>query len=199
MFLKNGGGWYVVKKRKLTLKQRLFADEYIKSGNATDAAVKAGYSPKTARSIAQENLTKPDIKSYIDAKLAEIESHKIADAKEILEYFTAVLRGETREVVVVATPTGAEEVEKAPDEKTKLAAARELLKRYPMSDEIAKEQLRKIKAEADMAELKAKLTEFEVQIRQEEFNTGEDDTRTDNLASAVAQGMEEIFDDEIEA
>lgn len=188
-----------MKKRKLTPKQRLFADEYIKSGNATDAAVKAGYSPKTARSIAQENLTKPDIKSYIDAKLAEIESHKIADAKEILEYFTAVLRGETREVVVVATPTGAEEVEKAPDEKTKLAAARELLKRYPMSDEIAKEQLRKIKAEADMAELKAKLTEFEVQIRQEEFNTGEDDTRTDNLASAVAQGMEEIFDDKIEA
>ena len=85
-----------MKKRKLTPKQQLFADEYIKSGNATDAAIKAGYSLKTARSIAQENLTKPDIRSYIDAKLAEIESHKIADAKEILEYFTSVLRGETR-------------------------------------------------------------------------------------------------------
>lgn len=46
-----------MKKRKLTPKQQLFADEYIKSGNATDAAIKAGYSPKTARSIAQENLT----------------------------------------------------------------------------------------------------------------------------------------------
>lgn len=147
-----------MKKRKLTPKQRLFADEYIKSGNATDAAIKAGYSPKTAQQMGSENLLKPVIKSYIDAKLAEIESHKIADAKEILEYFTAVLRGETREVVVVATPTGAQEVKKAPDEKTKLAAARELLKRYPMSDEIAKEQLRKIKAEADMAESKARLT-----------------------------------------
>lgn len=188
-----------MKKRKLTPKQKLFADEYIKSGNAKDSAIKAGYSPKTAYSIGNENLKKPELKSYIDAKLAEIESHKIADAKEILEYFTAVLRGETREVVVVATPAGAEEVERAPDEKTKLAAARELLKRYPMSDEIAKEQLRKIKAEADIAESKAKLAEFEVQIRQEEFNTGEDDTRTDNLASAVTMGLEEIFDDEVEA
>lgn len=183
-----------MKKRKLTPKQQLFADEYIKSGNATDAAIKAGYSPKTARSIAQENLTKPDIKSYIDAKLAEIESHKIADAKEILEYFTAVLRGETREVVVVATPAGAEEVERAPDEKTKLTAAKELLKRFPMSDEIAKEQLRKIKAEADLAEAKAKLADYEVKIRQEEFSYDEDENRTDDLTGAVQRGMEEIFD-----
>lgn len=150
-----------MKKRKLTPKQKLFADEYIKSGNATDAYIKAGYQIKnqsSAKAAASRLLTNVNLKSYIDAKLAKIESHKIADAKEILEYFTAVLRGETREVVVVATPTGTQEVEKAPDEKTKLAAARELLKRYPMSDEIAKEQLRKIKAEADMAESKARLT-----------------------------------------
>ena len=79
---------------KLTAKQRLFADEYIKSGNATQSAIKAGYSPKTVRSIGQENLTKPDIKSYIDAKMAEIESHKIADAKEVLQFYTRVLREE---------------------------------------------------------------------------------------------------------
>ncbi|KRL74539.1 terminase small subunit [Ligilactobacillus saerimneri] len=147
-----------MKKRKLTPKQQLFADEYIKSGNAYQSAIRAGYSEQYARSHIDKLSENVGVKSYIDAKLAEIESHKIADAKEILEYFTAVLRGETREVVVVATPTGAQEVEKAPDEKTKLAAARELLKRYPMSDEIAKEQLRKIKAEADMAESKARLT-----------------------------------------
>ena len=147
-----------MKKRKLTPKQQLFADEYIKSGNAYQSAIRAGYSEQYARSHIDKLSENVGVKSYIDAKLAEIESHKIADAKEILEYFTAVLRGETREVVVVATPTGAQEVKKAPDEKTKLAAARELLKRYPMSDEIAKEQLRKIKAEADMAESKARLT-----------------------------------------
>lgn len=43
---------------KLTLKQQKFSDEYIISGNATEAALKAGYSKKTVRSIGQENLTK---------------------------------------------------------------------------------------------------------------------------------------------
>lgn len=183
-----------MKKRKLTPKQQLFADEYIKSGNAYQSAIRAGYSDNYARSNVSKLLENVGIKSYIDAKLAEIESHKIADAKEILEYFTAVLRGETREVVVVATPEGAEEVEKAPDEKTKLIAAKELLKRFPMSDEIAKEQLRKIKAEADLAESKAKLADYEVKIRQEEFSYDEDENRTDDLTGAVQQGMEEIFD-----
>lgn len=49
-------------KRKLTPKQQRFADEYIKSGNAADAARKAGYGKRSARSVGQENLTKPDIK-----------------------------------------------------------------------------------------------------------------------------------------
>ena len=183
-----------MKKRKLTPKQQLFADEYIKSGNAYQSAIRAGYSHKYANNNISKLLGNVGIKSYIDAKLAEIESHKIADAKEILEYFTAVLRGETREVVVVATPAGAEEVERAPDEKAKLTAAKELLKRFPMSDEIAKEQLRKIKAEADLAEAKAKLADYEVKIRQEEFSDNEDENRTDDLTGAVQQGMEGIFD-----
>ena len=48
-------------KRKLTPKQQRFADEYIKSGNAADAARKAGYSKQTARTVGQQNLTKLDI------------------------------------------------------------------------------------------------------------------------------------------
>ena len=99
-----------MKKRKLTPKQQLFADEYIKSGNAYQSAIRAGYSHKYANNNISKLLGNVGIKSYIDAKLAEIESHKIADAKEILEYFTAVLRGETREVVVVATPTGSRSI-----------------------------------------------------------------------------------------
>ena len=97
-------------------------------------------------------------------------------------------------MVVVATPAGAEAVERAPDEKTKLTGAKELLKRFPMSDEIAKEQLRKNKAEADLAEAKAKLADYEVKIRQEEFSDNEDENRTDDLTGAVQQGMEGIFD-----
>ena len=52
-------------KPKLTVKQKKFADEYIKTGNATQSAITAGYSKKTARAIGQENLTKLDIKQYI--------------------------------------------------------------------------------------------------------------------------------------
>lgn len=79
--------WYVM---KLTLKQQKFADNYIKSGNATQSAIDAGYSKKTAKVIATENLTKPYLKSYIDSKLAEIESHKIMDSNEALKLLTSI-------------------------------------------------------------------------------------------------------------
>lgn len=62
--------------KKLTPKQKAFADEYIKFGNATQAAIGAGYSAKTARSIGQENLTKPDISNYINERLKQIEDEK---------------------------------------------------------------------------------------------------------------------------
>ena len=76
---------------KLTHKQRLFADEYIKSGNATQSYIKAGCrvkSEKVAGVNANRMLGNARVKSYIDAKMAEIESHKIADAKEVLQYLT---------------------------------------------------------------------------------------------------------------
>lgn len=146
---------------KLTAKQRLFADEYIKSGNATQSAIKAGYSPKTVRSIGQENLTKPDIKSYIDAKMAEIESHKIADAKEAMQAITSIARGETTETQAQLNPlTGEwEQIEVPADLKTRLTAWREILKRYPLADELTKAQLRKANADARVAEAKAKAME----------------------------------------
>ena len=144
---------------RLTVKQRLFADEYIKSGNATQAAIKAGYSPKTVRSIGQENLTKPDIKAYIDAKMAEIESNKIATAKEVLEFYTSVMRAEVTETIVVGTGNGAEIVETPPKPSERISAAREIMKRYPLSDPMANEQLRKLKADVRITEAKAKVME----------------------------------------
>ena len=144
---------------KLTAKQRLFADEYIKSGNATQSAIKAGYSPKTVRSIGQENLTKPDIKSYIDAKMAEIESHKIADAKEVLQFYTRVLREEETEEVALPTGDNVVTVEKKPSFKDRLTAAKELMKRYPLSDPMVQAQLKKITADARVAEARAKALE----------------------------------------
>lgn len=145
-------------KRKLTAKQRLFADEYVKSGNATQSAIKAGYAPKAAYKSGSENLKKPQIKAYIEAKMAEIESQRIATAKEVMEFYARVLRGEETEEVVIAGPEGAEVVERKPQLKDKVSVAKEIMKRYPLagSDPIMAEQLRKIKAEADITEWKAK-------------------------------------------
>ena len=83
----------------LTPRQQKFCDEYLISGNATDAAIKAGYSRKTAKSIGQRLLTFVDLKQYIETELEKLHSAKIADAQEVLEYLTAVMRGQHTEQV----------------------------------------------------------------------------------------------------
>ena len=83
--------------KKLTPKQKAFADYYIETGNATEAAIKAGYSKKTARVIGTENLTKPALKQYIDERLAKIEDERIAKGDEVLKYLTSVMRGEEKD------------------------------------------------------------------------------------------------------
>lgn len=140
---------------KLTAKQRLFADEYIKSGNATQSAIKAGYSDNYAKHRVDKLLLNVGVKSYIDAKMSEIESHKIADAKEVLQFYTRVLR--EKETEEVALPAGDDviTVEKKPSFKDRLSAAKELMKRYPLSDPMVQAQLKKLTAEADIAERKA--------------------------------------------
>lgn len=137
---------------KLTAKQRLFADEYIKSGNATQAYIKAGYQTKSdgvAAAAAIRTLRNVKVKSYIDAKMAEIESHKIADAKEVLQYLTRVLRGEEKEEIPDNVNGGT--IERPPLIKDRTVAAREIMKRYPLDDPIVAAQLKKLQAEADTA------------------------------------------------
>jgi len=142
--------------RKLTPKQQRFADEYIKSGNAADAARKAGYSKRSARSVGQQNLTKLDIKKYIDERMAEIASKRIMDATEAIELLTSIARGETKETVYIDTADGVYEKHKEADLKTRISATKEILKRYPDNDKLVEQQIRKLKAEADIAEYKAK-------------------------------------------
>ncbi|MCC4417511.1 terminase small subunit [Limosilactobacillus reuteri] len=89
-------------KKKLTQKQQRFVDEYIISGNATQAAIKAGYSKKTAAVTATENLRKPNIKAAIEKRNEEIKSEKTADMVEVMEYLTSVMRGEQTESVATA-------------------------------------------------------------------------------------------------
>ncbi len=137
---------------KLTQKQRLFADEYIKSGNATQSYIKAGYSVKSEK-VAGVNATRmlgnARVRSYIDARMAEIESHKIADAKEVLQYLTRVLRGEEKEEIPDNVNGGT--IKRPPLIKDRTVAAREIMKRYPLEDPMIAAQLKKLQAEADTA------------------------------------------------
>ena len=120
---------------ELTPKQKAFADYYIETGNATEAAIKAGYSKKTARVIGQENLTKPAIKTYIDEKMEQLADKRIAKAEEVLEYLTRVIRGEETEQVVVTENIGdfmseARVINKELSAKDRIKAAELLGKRY---------------------------------------------------------------------
>ena len=75
----------------MTYKQELFIQEYIKTGNATSSAMKAGYSKKTARAIGQENLTKPYIKKRIEELSQKIACNNIMTAKERQEYLAKLI------------------------------------------------------------------------------------------------------------
>lgn len=87
---------------KLTQKQQRFVDEYIISGNATQADIKAGYSKRSAQQTGAENLLKPVIKAELDRRNAEIKSAKTADMQEVMEYLASVMRGEQTESVATA-------------------------------------------------------------------------------------------------
>lgn len=76
----------------MTPKQRAFCDYYLASGNATEAAEKAGYSAKTAYSIGAENLRKPEIQQFIEAHSKPKEESRIATAQEVLEFYSEVMR-----------------------------------------------------------------------------------------------------------
>ena len=120
---------------KMTAKQQRFCDEYLIDLNATQAAIRAGYSKKTARVMAAENLTKPNIKEYIEKRMEEKEKELIADQDEVLRYLTSVLRGQSQstEIVVEGIGEGCSEARtilKEPSEKDRLKAAELLGKRY---------------------------------------------------------------------
>lgn len=100
---------------KLTAKQQKFCDKYVECGNATEAARYAGYSDKTAKDMGAENLSKPHLKAYIDARMAEISKPTIASAEEVLTFYSEVMRCDDNAL---------------PD---RLTAAKELAKRWGLN------------------------------------------------------------------
>ena len=125
---------------KMTAKQQRFCDEYLIDLNATQAAIRAGYSKKYAGQNADKLLKNTNVKSYIDDRMAEKESELIADQDEVLKYLTSVLRGKTKSEIVVVEGQGdgyseARAIQKFPDEKERLKAAELLGKRFGLYTE----------------------------------------------------------------
>lgn len=107
----------------LTPKQKAFADEYLKCGNATEAAKKAGYSEQSARQIGAENLSKPSISAYIQERQKQIDDERIASITEIQRFYSSVLRGEVKDQFGLETSLD-----------TRMAAGRELMKRFEKAE-----------------------------------------------------------------
>ena len=82
---------------KLTEKERIFADEYIKTTNATQSAIKAGYAEKSASSKGSQLLRKVKVRKYIDDVMEKRSKNTIATADEVLEYLTKVMNGEEKD------------------------------------------------------------------------------------------------------
>jgi phage terminase small subunit len=118
---------------KLTEKQKRFADYYIETGNATESARKAGYKGNNLNKVASENLAKLDIRNYIDEKIAEKDSERIAKQDEVLSYLTSIMRGEQTEQTLMGIGEGAQTITDIEvGSKDRIKAAELLGKRYAM-------------------------------------------------------------------
>lgn len=94
-------------KQTLTVKQKAFVIEFIKNqGNATQAAIKAGYSKNSAAVIGIENLRKPNIQEELQKRTAEKKEKAVAQADEILELLTMFARGNAEEEQIVIEGIG---------------------------------------------------------------------------------------------
>lgn len=118
---------------RLTKKQRRFADEYLIDCNGTKAAIRAGYSPRTANEQAAKLMANKKIKDYISEKLEEISSERLAEAQEVLEYLTSVMRGEHTEQILRLDGNGVQVIDNIKvSARERLKAAELIGKRYGM-------------------------------------------------------------------
>lgn len=119
--------------KKLSVKRKKFADEYIICGNATQAAIDAGYSKRSAKQTGSRLLDQAEIKEYIAERMKELEAESIADQTEILQYLTRVIRDEETEDVLVNVGNFEQEVQALKvSSKEKIRAAELLGKRYQL-------------------------------------------------------------------
>lgn len=84
----------VVSDIKLKPKELVFAEEWLKTTNATQSAIKAGYSARTAYSAGNRLLKKVDVRQYIDERLTEMQESSIADTNEVMQFLSSTMRGD---------------------------------------------------------------------------------------------------------
>lgn len=114
----------------MTPKQKLFCDEYLIDLNGTQAAIRAGYSEKTAKQIGVENLSKPVLRSYIDERLANKASSLIASQDDVLRLLTGIIEGNERGTALVGIGQGAQRVEQVQPTNAEKIRAAEILGKY---------------------------------------------------------------------
>lgn len=135
----------------MTAKEKRFGDEFLLDMNYTQAAIRAGYSESTAKNACywvnqeadakqvkagRKSQYKPELAAYINEQLEQMHSKLTADAQEVVEYLSRVLRGQSRSHVLHFVGDGMQEIiEKPPDEKERLKAAELLGKRYGLFKE----------------------------------------------------------------
>ncbi|MBS8093970.1 terminase small subunit [Streptococcus suis] len=139
-------------------KQIRFADEFIKLGNATQAALNAGYSEKTSYSQGQRLLKNVEVKEYINKQMQELHKSNIMDATEALYILSEIARGKRDEEVLILNPTTGkvERHTKKADNATVIKAITEILKRYPTAKQSEKLEL-------EIEKLKSQLTESQIE------------------------------------
>jgi len=123
---------------KLTEKQKAFCDYYIETLNATEAYKRAGYVVKNdnvAAVSANRLLRNVKIQKYIQERMKQKESERIASQNEVLEFLTRVMRGEEIEEVVGFTENGPVKEKKTPSTRDRVKAAELLGKRYALFTE----------------------------------------------------------------
>ena len=117
----------------MNARQKRFCDEYLIDCNATQAAIRAGYAAKTAKITGAKLLTKANLKAYIEEQLEKIHNEKTADAQEVLEYLTAVMRGQHTEQVLKLIGEGVQDITDIKvAAKERIKAAELIGKRYGM-------------------------------------------------------------------
>lgn len=139
-------------------KQIRFADEFIKLGNATQAALNAGYSEKTSYSQGQRLLKNVEVKEYINKQMQELHKSNIMQAEEALSILSDIARGKRDEEVLILNPTTGkvERHTKKADNATVIKAITEILKRYPTARQSEKLEL-------EIEKLKSQLTDTQIE------------------------------------